>query len=93
MKVGLQIPNFTFGTADGQMFEQIVPSALKFYDLPDLAKSMAPRPVWMINAVNPLGQVLPPAEVRAAYGSAQIQVTRGEGFSRPVNNVLDQIFK
>ena len=76
-----------------QMFEQIVPSALKVYDLPDLANSLAPRPVWMIDAVNPLGQVLPPAEVRAVYGRAQIHVTRGEGFSRSVNNVLDQIFK
>jgi cephalosporin-C deacetylase-like acetyl esterase len=76
-----------------KMFEQIVPSALKFYDLPDLANSMAPRPVWMINAVNPLGQVLPPADVRAAYGRAQIYVTRGDGFSRPVSSVLDEIFK
>jgi cephalosporin-C deacetylase-like acetyl esterase len=76
-----------------QMFEQIVPSALKFYDLPDLVNSLTPRPVWMINARNPLGQVLPPAEVRAVYGRAQVQVTRGEGFSRPVNNVLDEIFK
>jgi cephalosporin-C deacetylase-like acetyl esterase len=76
-----------------QMFEQIVPSALKFYDLPDLASSLSPRPVWMINAVNPLGQVLPPAEVRAVYGGAQIQVTRGDGFSRPVNSVLNEIFK
>jgi len=63
-----------------QVFEQIVPSALKFYDLPDLANSLAPRPVWVINAVNPLGQVLPPAEVRAVYGRAQIHVTRGEGW-------------
>jgi cephalosporin-C deacetylase-like acetyl esterase len=76
-----------------QMFEQIVPSALKFYDLPDLVESMAPRPVWLIDAVNPLGQVLPPAEVHAVYGRAQIHVTRGEGFSRPVNPVLDEIFK
>lgn len=76
-----------------QMFEQIVPSALKYYDLPDLANSLAPRPVWMINTVNPLGQVLGPAEVRAVYGRAAIHVTRGEGFSRPVNKVLDEIFK
>ena len=76
-----------------QMFEQLVPSALKVYDLPDLANSLAPRPVWIINARNPLGQVLPPAEVRAAYSRAQIQVTRGEGFSQPVNHVIDQIFK
>jgi cephalosporin-C deacetylase-like acetyl esterase len=76
-----------------QMFEQIVPSALKFYDLPDLANSMAPRPVWMIDAVNPLGQVLPVPEVRAAYVRAQVYITHGAGFSRPVETVLDQIFK
>ena len=76
-----------------QMFEQIVPSALKFYDLPDLVTSFAPRPVWMINTVNPLGQVLPASEVRAVYRRAQIHVTRGEGFNSPVNAVLDQIFK
>jgi hypothetical protein len=76
-----------------QMFEQIVPSALKYYDLPDLANSFAPRPVSIINAVNPLGQVLPAPEVRGVYGRAQVHVTRGEGFSRPVNTVLDEIFK
>lgn len=76
-----------------QMFEQIVPSALKFYDLPDLADSLAPRPLWIINAVNPLGQVLPAPEVRARYARAQIHVTRGEGFRLPANNVLDEIFK
>ena len=67
-----------------QMFEQIVPSALKFYDLPDLANSFAPRPVWIINAVNPLGQVLPAPEVRAVYARAQVHVTRGAGF-RPAH--------
>jgi len=76
-----------------QMFEQIVPSALKFYDLPDLANSFAPRPVWIIDAVSPLGQVLSAPEVRAVYDRAQIQVTRGAGFNRPVNTVLDEIFK
>jgi aspartate/methionine/tyrosine aminotransferase len=75
------------------MFEQIVPSALKFYDLPDLANSFAPRAVWIINAVNPLGQVLSAPEVRAVYDRAQVQVTRGAGFNRPVNTILDEIFK
>jgi cephalosporin-C deacetylase-like acetyl esterase len=50
-----------------KMFEQIVPSALKYYDLPDLAGSLAPRPVWIIDAVNPLGQVVPAAQVRSIY--------------------------
>ena len=76
-----------------QMFEQIVPSALKFYDLPDLANSFAPRPVALINAVNPLGQVLSAPEVRAVYGRAQIHVTHGAGFNLPVNTVLEQIFQ
>jgi cephalosporin-C deacetylase-like acetyl esterase len=76
-----------------QMFEQIVPSALKFYDLPDLANSFAPRPVWIINAVNPLGQVLSAPEVRAVYARAQVHVTRGAGFNLPVNPVLEDIFK
>ncbi len=76
-----------------QMFEQIVPSALKFYDLPDLANSFAPRPVSIINAVNPLGQVLSAPEVRAVYAKAQVHVTHGAGFNQPVNPVLEEIFK
>ena len=47
----------------------------------------------MINSLNSLGQVLPTPEVHAVYGRAQIHVTRGEGFNRPINAVLDQIFK
>jgi cephalosporin-C deacetylase-like acetyl esterase len=57
-----------------EMFEQIVPSALKYYDLPDLAASLAPREVSILDAVNPLGQVLPAAEVRAVYRGGQIHV-------------------
>jgi hypothetical protein len=76
-----------------QMFEQIVPSALKFYDLPDLANSFAPRPVSIINAVNPLGQVLSAPEVRAVYAKAQVHVTHGAGFNQPINPVLEEIFK
>ncbi len=76
-----------------QMFEQIVPSALKYYDLPDLAASLALRPVSLIDAVNPLGQVLPAPEVRAAYKGAQVYAIHGANFSHPVDAVLAQIFK
>jgi hypothetical protein len=52
---------------------------LKSYDLPDLANSLAPRPVWIIDAVNPLGQVVPAAQVRSLYRGEQIHVGhRGE---------------
>jgi cephalosporin-C deacetylase-like acetyl esterase len=57
-----------------KMFEQIVPSALKFYDLPDLASSLSPRHVWIIDAVNPMGQVIPAGQVRTIYHGEQIHV-------------------
>jgi cephalosporin-C deacetylase-like acetyl esterase len=57
-----------------KMFEQIVPSALKFYDLPDLASSLSPRQVWIIDAVNPMGQVIPAGQVRTIYRGEQIHV-------------------
>jgi cephalosporin-C deacetylase-like acetyl esterase len=57
-----------------KMFEQIVPSALKFYDLPDLASSLSPRHIWIIDAVNPMGQVIPAGQVRTIYRGEQIHV-------------------
>jgi cephalosporin-C deacetylase-like acetyl esterase len=41
-----------------QMFEHVVPGVLRYFDLPDLVKSIAPRPVHMVRAVNPLGHEL-----------------------------------
>src|SRR5438874_8367894 len=32
-----------------QVFESIVPRALKFYDLPDLVATLVPRDVWIVN--------------------------------------------
>ena len=45
-----------------QIFEEVVPSALKYYDLPDLIGGLAPRPVWIVNPVNGLGHPVPAAE-------------------------------
>jgi cephalosporin-C deacetylase-like acetyl esterase len=50
-----------------QIFEQVVPSALKYFDFPDLVAGLAPRPVWVVNAVNGLGHSVPASEVREAY--------------------------
>src|SRR5262249_31033247 len=67
-----------------KVFEQIVPSALKFYDLPDLAAAMAPRPVWLVDAANPLGQMLPATEVGAVYRGGQVQaMNRGRESGLP----------
>ena len=55
-----------------QVFEDVVPGALKFYDFPDLVAALAPRSVWIVNAVDPLGQPVGLDEVRKQYaGSAQ----------------------
>jgi cephalosporin-C deacetylase-like acetyl esterase len=53
-----------------QIFEEVVPSALKYYDLPDLIGGLAPRPVWIVNAVNGLGHPVPSSEVRDTYTRA-----------------------
>ena len=37
------------------IFEDVIPGVLKVYDLPDLVTVVAPRPVRLVNAVDPLG--------------------------------------
>jgi cephalosporin-C deacetylase-like acetyl esterase len=53
-----------------QIFEQIVPGALKYFDLPDLVAALVSRPVWIVNAANGLGHTVPRDEVRDTYGVA-----------------------
>ncbi len=50
--------------------DQIVPSALNHFDLPDVIAALAPRRVAVANAVNPLGQELTADRVRREYGRA-----------------------
>ena len=53
-----------------QVFESIVPGALKFYDLPDLVATLAPRGVSIVSGTDPLGHELPADTVRKEYGRA-----------------------
>jgi cephalosporin-C deacetylase-like acetyl esterase len=41
-----------------QVFEQVVPGALRDYDLLALVAGLAPRSAWLINPVDPLGNAL-----------------------------------
>ncbi len=50
--------------------EQIVPSALKYFDLPDVIAALAPRRVIVTGTVNPLGQKLRTESVRHEYARA-----------------------
>jgi hypothetical protein len=53
-----------------QIFENVVPGALRFYDFPDLVAILAPRPTWIVNAVDPLGHRIGTAEVKRQYDSS-----------------------
>jgi cephalosporin-C deacetylase-like acetyl esterase len=54
-----------------EVFESVVPAALANYDLPDLAASLAPRRLQIINAVNPRGQRIETQQVKREYEVAQ----------------------
>jgi cephalosporin-C deacetylase-like acetyl esterase len=52
------------------VFDQIVPSALIDFDLPDLISAIAPRPVWISDPASPVGTSMPPADVESGYRPA-----------------------
>jgi hypothetical protein len=52
------------------VLESVVPGALKFYDLPDLVATLAPRKVSIVSGTDPLGHELPADTVRKEYGRA-----------------------
>ena len=54
-----------------EVFESVVPAALANYDLPDLAASLAPRRLQIINAVNPRGRRIETQQVKRKYEVAQ----------------------
>ncbi len=59
--------------------EQVIPGVLKTYDLPDLARLAGPRPVWIVDAMDPVGQMLPLERVRAEYPQAARVLRRQPG--------------
>lgn len=62
------------------IYEGVVPGVLKAYDLPDLVAALAPRPVWLVDAVDPLGKPVPLEETRKQYSSSieAFKVARAE---------------
>lgn len=50
-----------------EVFESVVPGVLKAYDLADLVAAIAPRPVWLLNPMDPLGKRIAIGEVRKQY--------------------------
>jgi len=54
--------------------DQIVPSALKYFDLPDVITAIAPRKVAVFNGVNPVGQEVTVSRLRREYGNSPAEV-------------------
>ena len=50
-----------------ESYESVVPGALASYDLPELAAMMSPRKVWLVDAVNPLGNPVAFEQLRQLY--------------------------
>jgi cephalosporin-C deacetylase-like acetyl esterase len=53
------------------LFEQVIPGVLQWYDLPDLAAALAPRQVLLVDTVDPVGLPVPAAEVQKRYPGAR----------------------
>ncbi len=74
-KIILQEGLVSYGMAESYkiqrgIFESIIPGVLKEYDLPDLVAVLAPRPVWVIDATDPLGNRVAIEKVRSEYAEA-----------------------
>jgi cephalosporin-C deacetylase-like acetyl esterase len=54
------------------IFEQVVPGVLKSYDLPDLMAALAPRPVLIADASDPVGAPLTRTEARRIFERAGV---------------------
>ena len=52
------------------IFEHAAWGVLKSFDLPDLVSALTPRPVWITDAVNPLGNKIPLEDVNHVYSEA-----------------------
>jgi cephalosporin-C deacetylase-like acetyl esterase len=54
-----------------QVFESVVSSVLRFYDLPDLVAALAPREVWMVNSVDAMGHAVRSQQAESTYAFAK----------------------
>ena len=69
---------------------QIIPSALKYFDLPDLVAAIAPRRVAVFNGVNPLGQELTIGRLRQEYGRSANQIGVRDREEQPFAPILER---
>ena len=70
--------------------DQLVPSALKYFDLPDVIAALAPRKVGVFNGVNPLGQELTAARLRQAYSGSAVETAVRDREEQPFFPILEK---
>jgi pimeloyl-ACP methyl ester carboxylesterase len=54
-----------------QVFEDVIVGGLRSFDLPDLVATLSPRPVWIVNASDPLGHRADIKVVQTQYAGAR----------------------
>jgi cephalosporin-C deacetylase-like acetyl esterase len=69
--------------------DQLAPSALKYFDLPDVIATISPRKVGVFNAVNPLGQELPLSRLRQEYAHTPAEVGVRDREEQPFFPILE----
>ena len=70
--------------------DQIVPSALKYFDLPDVIAAIAPRRVAVYNGVNPLGQEVTIGRLRQEYPKAASEIAVRDREEQPFVPILER---
>ena len=70
--------------------DQIVPSALKYFDLPDVIAAIAPRRVAVYNGVNPLGQEVTIGRLRQEYPHAASEIAVRDREEQPFVPILER---
>ena len=70
--------------------DQIVPSALKYFDLPDVIAAIAPRRVAVYNGVNPLGQEVTIGRLRQEYPHAVSEFAVRDREEQPFVPILER---
>jgi hypothetical protein len=70
--------------------DQLIPSALKHFDLPDVITAVAPRKVAVFNGVNPLGQELTLGQMRHEYARSAAEIGVRDRDEEPFVPILER---
>ena len=70
--------------------DQIVPSSLKYFDLPDVITAIAPRRVGVFNGVNSLGQEVSIARLRQEYPRSAAEISVRDRDEQPFVPILER---